>query len=209
MSAASAISNEQTITLSGSTEVVTQFFEYSVNSILYQRGIYPPETFRRVSQYGLAMMVTTDEGVSGYIHSIMAQLKTWLLHGAVQKLILVIKSIESGETLERWAFDVSSPVTVDKANKAIMTKKSDSEITKEIQAIIRQITASVTFLPLLNEPCCFDLLVYADKAAQVPVTWDDSDPCLILGGERVALRSFNTTIHNIGTSVSYRLDEGI
>ena len=37
------------------------------------------------------------------------------------------------------------------------------EITGEIQAIIRQITASVTFLPLLNEPCAFDLLFYTDK----------------------------------------------
>ena len=37
--------------------------------------------------------------------------------------------------------------------------KSQKEITSEIQAIIRQITASVTFLPLLTEPCAFDLLV--------------------------------------------------
>ena len=31
--------------------------------------------------------------------------------------------------------------------------KSDKEIMTEIQAIIRQITASVTFLPLLNDAC--------------------------------------------------------
>lgn len=43
-------------------------------------------------------------------------------------------------------------------------------------AIIRQITASVTFLPLIEEACSFDLLVYADKHAEVPKTWEDSDP---------------------------------
>ena len=32
-------------------------------------------------------------------------------------------------------------------------EKSQQEVTNEIQAIIRQITASVTFLPLINEPC--------------------------------------------------------
>lgn len=37
-------------------------------------------------------------------------------------------------------------------------EKSDKEITSEIQAIIRQITASVTFLPLLNDAC--ELLTY-------------------------------------------------
>ena len=68
------------------------------------------------------------------------------------------------------------------------------EVTQEIQAIIRQITASVTFLPLLNEPCCFDLLVYADKQATVPVTWEDSDPCFIANSEQVRLRSFNTLV---------------
>jgi 3-deoxy-D-arabino-heptulosonate 7-phosphate (DAHP) synthase len=30
----------------------------------------------------------------------------WLNNGTVQKLILVIKGTESGETLERWVFDV-------------------------------------------------------------------------------------------------------
>lgn len=43
-------------------------------------------------------------------------------------------------------------------------------------AIIRQITASVTFLPLIDEPCSFDLLVYADEDVDVPRTWEDSDP---------------------------------
>ena len=42
----------------------------------------------------------------------------------------------------------------------ITSTKTQKEITQEIQAIQRQITASVTFLPLLNEPCSFDLLVY-------------------------------------------------
>ena len=30
------------ITLKGSVDIVTEFFAYSINSILYQRGIYPP-----------------------------------------------------------------------------------------------------------------------------------------------------------------------
>jgi len=59
---------------------------------------------------------------------------------------------------------------------------------------MRQITASVTFLPLLNEACCFDLLVYADLAATVPVEWEDSDPCYISNSEEVKFRSFTTKV---------------
>ena len=62
------------ITLRGSTDIVTEFFNYSVNNILYQRGVYPPESFKRVSQYGLSMMITTDEGLLSYLSNILRQL---------------------------------------------------------------------------------------------------------------------------------------
>jgi mitotic spindle assembly checkpoint protein MAD2 len=64
----------------------------------------------------------------------------------------------------------------------------------EIQALIRQITASVTFLPLLDEPCAFDLLVYADTKAALPTTWEESDPRYIGNSEEVRLRSFTTKV---------------
>ncbi len=43
--------------------------------------------------------------------------------------------------------------------------KSTKDIQSEIQAVLRQITASVTFLPILQEPCTFDLLVYVPVLA--------------------------------------------
>ena len=56
-----AQSTSTEITLRGSTEIVTEFFGYGINSILYQRGIYPPESFTRVQKYGLPMQVTSDD----------------------------------------------------------------------------------------------------------------------------------------------------
>lgn len=73
-------------------------------------------------------------------------------------------------------------------------KKTVKEVHDEIQAIIRQITASVTFLPLLNEPCSFDLLVYTNKKAVVPQKWVDSDPRYIMNSQEVKLRSFTTSV---------------
>jgi mitotic spindle assembly checkpoint protein MAD2 len=83
--------------------------------------------------------------------------------------------------------------------------KPAKEIQGEIQAIIRQITASVTFLPLLEEPCTFDLLVYADEAAAVPKAWEESDPRYVASGStEVRLRSFTTTIHAVSATVVYK-----
>ena len=74
---AAATATDNAVTLKGSVATVAEFFEYSVNNILYQREIYPPESFRRVAKYGLAMFVTTDDGLAGYLSNVLVQ-----LHGA-------------------------------------------------------------------------------------------------------------------------------
>eukprot|EP01040_Poterioochromonas_malhamensis_P001135 gene1135-1204_t len=202
---ASKVETSNTISLKGSVDIVTEFFLYSINNILYQRSIYPPESFRPVKQYGLTMMFTTDEQLNAYLNNIVKQLEVWLMEGTVQKLVLVVKGIETKETLERWVFEC----TCTSKDKSAKSEKPVKEIVSEIQALIRQITASITFLPLLNEPCCFDLLVYTDKenTTNVPQLWEDSDPCYIINAEEVKLRSFNTRIHRVDVAVSYKLDE--
>ena len=71
----SAVASASVINLKGSTDIITEFVNYSVNNILYQRGVYPPESFKRVSQYGLSMMVTTDESLTSYLTAILKQLE--------------------------------------------------------------------------------------------------------------------------------------
>ena len=105
-STATQAANE--ITLRGSTAIVTEFFGYSINSILYQRGIYPPETFSRVQEYGLSMLVTQDKGLQEYLSKILSQVSQWLVGGEVQKLVIVVTGAETGESLERWTFNVET-----------------------------------------------------------------------------------------------------
>ena len=74
----------------------------------------------------------------------------------------------------------------------------------DIQAIIRQITASVTFLPLLIEPYSFDLLVYNNFKAIAPKKWEESDPRYIINIQEVKLRSFSTSVHKVDSLVIYK-----
>jgi hypothetical protein len=60
-----------------------------------QRGIYPPESFARVGKYGLQMLVTSDAGLQKYLQQVLTQLSEWLYAGSVQKLVLVITSLET------------------------------------------------------------------------------------------------------------------
>lgn len=84
-------------------------------------------------------------------------------------------------------------------------EKTEKEIQEEIQSLFRQITASVTFLPMLDGRCTFNVLVYADADSEVPMEWGDSDAREIDGGEKVTLRSWGTSNHKVDTLVSYRL----
>ena len=203
-SSAQSVKNE--ITLKGSVEIVTEFFGYCINSILYQRGIYPPESFASVAKYGLSVLVTTDEGLKAYLVQVLKQLADWLSRGEVQKLVLVVAGVETKSVLERWTFNIDT----DRAalGPAVVKAKSHKDIQTEIQAIIRQITASVTFLPLLEEPCTFDMLVYANSECSVPTAWEESDPRYIANSAEVRLRSFTTSIHKVAPSVSYKAADG-
>ncbi|XP_067672139.1 mitotic spindle assembly checkpoint protein MAD2A-like [Haliotis asinina] len=192
---------QNAITLKGSTEIVTEFFEYGINSILYQRGIYPPESFTRVQNYGLTLLVTTDDDLKKYLTEVIGQIRDWLLGMTVQKLVLVIKSVYTNEVLERWQFDVECDKTVTADTKK---DKSDRAIKEEIRSVIRQITASVTFLPLLESACVFDILVYTDKDMDVPEAWGESGPHFVVNSEEVRLRSFSTSIHKVDAMVAYK-----
>ena len=84
----------KSITLKGSTQIVTSFFAHAVNrcailqgafithrsegqvcrSILYQRGIYPPESFKQQKAFGITVMVSTDPGLSKYLTTVLQQM---------------------------------------------------------------------------------------------------------------------------------------
>jgi len=213
------------LSLKGSAKYVAEFFNYSINTILFQRGVYPAEDFTAVKKYGLTMLVSSDDQVKAYIKKIMSQLDKWMIGGKISKLVVVITSKDTGEHVERWQFDVqifskpskkssSSKKAADKENAsptdappAPTAEKTETEIQAEIQSIFRQITASVTFLPQLDGDCTFNVLVYADADSEVPMEWGDSDAKDIENGEKVQLRSFSTNNHRVDTLVSYRVGE--
>ena len=126
----------------------------------------------------------------------------------LQKIVLVVTGVATGETLERWSFDIESDkettmngcgpssiaaaafkcigrlacamisqagLVASVACRPVKHYKEGKEITKEIQALLRQITASVAFLPILDEDCAFDLLLYTDKDQALGTEWEESE----------------------------------
>jgi len=197
------------VTLKGSAQIVSEFFNFGINSILYQRGIYPAESFTRKQQYGLTLLVSTDDGVNEYLKNVLTQIQEWLEQGKVKKLVVALFNVETKETLERWEFKIEVETTLDENGERKPVESSDKDekkIKQEIRDVIRQITASVTFLPLLDCRTAFDVLIHSEKDTEVPQTWGESDNCFISNSEEVKLRSFSTNIHKVDTAVSYKAD---
>ena len=218
----------QTLALKGSSKMVSEFFEYSINTILYQRGVYAAEDFKVVKKYGLNMLVTIDDDVRRYVRRIMQQLHRWMGAGKVNKLVVCIVAKETAEVVERWQFDVdvlppsshqpgasADPVgeAADKSSGSGgsgQQLRDEAEVQKEIQSLIRQITASVTFLPELRGRVTFNVLVYTDLSGSdpAPENWIDSDARDVKGdAERVQLRTFSTGAHRVGVQVAYSMDD--
>lgn len=80
-------------------------------------------------------------------------------------------------------------------------EKSPKLIQDEIRSVIRRITATVTFLPLLEVSCSTDL--YKDMV--VPEKWKGLGPQFITNSEEVCLHSSATTIHKENSMVAYKI----
>ncbi|MFS7949317.1 putative mitotic spindle checkpoint protein Mad2 [Helianthus anomalus] len=94
------------------------------NNILYNRGVYPEESFGKVKKYGLPLLLSQDEG------------NGWKLGtGNLQRIVLVIMSKATNEVLERWNFSIETDKEV--VEKGVSREKSDKEIMREIQAIMK------------------------------------------------------------------------
>ncbi|ODM90508.1 Mitotic spindle assembly checkpoint protein MAD2A [Orchesella cincta] len=200
------------ITLQGSAQMVMEFFKYAVNSILYQRGVYAPETFERTQQYGITLFVTKDKDILQYFDNILPHLEGWLSRGELRGVSLLILSAITGENLEKWDFDIQTVNPADgdttiTGRQKEYGKKELAEIQKGIRNVMRQVTATVTFLPLLDARCAFDLQISLAKKAEVADGWlDQQSLAMIDNPEQVQLRSFSTSIHRVNASVTYKAD---
>ncbi|TXG64013.1 hypothetical protein EZV62_011007 [Acer yangbiense] len=192
------------------SELVEKLIKY-INLVWWCRaGIHLEESFAKVKKYGLPMLLTQDEGVKSFIANLTAQLTEWREFGKL--VVLVIMSKATGEVIERWNFSIETDSEV--VEKGVSREKSDKEIMREIQAIMRQIALSITHLPCLDDSCKLlnPVVFFAEVVVlyiAVPFTWIESDPKLIANPQMVKLHLFDTKIHKVDsdTLVSYKNDE--
>lgn len=115
---------------SSNTVLIRSVFPFVIiGRILYQRGIYPPENFNRVTKYGLSMVTARDESLVAYLHNMIRQVQcysppsflliVWLESNDLRSLIICIYGIDSQRVLERWSFVVETDREVAESNGSL------------------------------------------------------------------------------------------
>lgn len=92
------------------------------------------------------------------VTSIALLITEWLTEGKIKKLVLALCDVNSKEPLECWEFRILAEETPTGEIKQQGTKPL-KDIQQEIRNVLRQITACVTFLPLLDCVCMY-LITY-------------------------------------------------
>ncbi|KAL5244169.1 hypothetical protein ACI65C_011579 [Semiaphis heraclei] len=197
--------SQNAITLKGSAKLVMDYLNFGINSILFQRGIYPPESFKTEEHFGLSILVSTDSKIQQFLQPVLNQMKDWLLEQKIQKMSMVISNVNTKEVMERWDFKLQYEGTGD-SNPDSVGNKELTTIQKEIRDVLRQICSTVSFLPLLDCPCAFDLQIYTKPDVDVPQEWSETAPSYIANSQELQLRSFSTSLHKMDTIVSYKAD---
>lgn len=124
---------------------------------------------------------------------------------------MVITNVHNKEVLECWDFKIDSeavdqnadPNTIDPNNPT--SSKELKKIQSEIAAVLRQVAATVSYLPLLECVCSFDLLIHTLKDVSVPENWNETENVSIKNSQSVNLKSFSTGLQKVDTVVFYKM----
>ncbi|KAI9667510.1 MAG: hypothetical protein M1821_000326 [Bathelium mastoideum] len=94
-------------TFAGLVATFVEFLTVAIHTILYERAIYPAETFLSARKYQYAVRQNRHPRVCGWIQDAVSAVEAELLKGTVARVALVIFSASS-QPLERFLFDLSN-----------------------------------------------------------------------------------------------------
>lgn len=178
-----------------------EYLSYAINSILYLRGVYPANSFRAVEHKatGLSLMVSADDGVTGYLGAILSQIATWLAQGTLQAVSLVIfpeaeppaaggAPPAAGDVIERWTFQFRPG---HRHGHAAASGAAARSAPGQLCDALRHLTASAGMLPARASVSTFEVITYNAADSAPPRSWEVSDPMELEGADELPLRPFD------------------
>ncbi|XP_055329488.1 mitotic spindle assembly checkpoint protein MAD2A-like [Paramacrobiotus metropolitanus] len=177
-------------------DIVAEYLEYAIQHILCTRMVYPKSSFMEVHKFSMSLEVLKDPHLKVYVDRNIKKARDLLASGHLQRCVLVIAKISTGEVVERWQF------SMDDSNSGMVTDLPNlhNKITQSLKQV------GVCFLPPLDADCSFKILLYTDKSAKsLGESLTNIHPHLILhgSGDSLEMRSVDFPRWRLHTAVSY------
>eukprot|EP01116_Phalansterium_solitarium_P005235 TRINITY_DN16691_c0_g1_i1.p1 TRINITY_DN16691_c0_g1~~TRINITY_DN16691_c0_g1_i1.p1 ORF type:complete len:245 (+),score=68.78 TRINITY_DN16691_c0_g1_i1:121-855(+) len=158
--------NSEVLSFKEMIDVLCEFFEVVVHSILFVRDLYPKAVFERRRKYNLPVMMSRSPELNEYIVEVVASLRPWLEKSLIERFGVVIAD-KLGEPLERFMIECA-PARATGPRAATLA---------DIEAGLRGCLLRLNAADALFEPnppgCQFSIVAYTrgqQEAAQ-SVSW--------------------------------------
>lgn len=160
----------------------TDFLVVAIHTILYERGLYPQETFLLTRAYNFPVRQNRHPLVCKWVTDAVAAIQAQLLKGAVRRVVFVIYS-DQQEVLERFLFDVSAFPSVpekerftefegtlaEEGDDGTHLKISIVDVEEQLRATVRKLAYCGSKLGLLPEDCTYTMAVELKQDADPPI----------------------------------------
>lgn len=159
----------------------SDFLVVAFHTILFERSLYPQETFLLTRAYNFPVRQNRHPLVCQWIIDAVTAIQAQLLKGAVRRVVFVIYS-QQQEVLERFLFDVSGFPSVPEKERFTefegafiegpegpQLKVNKVDVEEQLRATVRKLAYCGSKLGELPDGCTYTIAVELKKEAEVPI----------------------------------------
>lgn len=158
------------------------FLTVAIHTILYERHIYPLDTFITAKKWNYPVRQSRHPKVCKWINDAVAAVQEELLKGTVDRVAVVIYS-QYSQPLERFMFDLSKfPVIAKEDFHTPIERQSPSgqqkptpaqpaavDLEEQFRAVMAKLTVCDTMLKPIPQGCTFTVAIELKDAADPPI----------------------------------------
>ncbi|KAI9782755.1 MAG: hypothetical protein M1835_003947 [Candelina submexicana] len=179
----------------------SDFLTVAIHTILYERNIYPRESFLSARKYNYPVRQNRHPKVCKWITDAVAAVETEILKGTVSRIAVVIYSPQC-DPLERFMFDISTFPTIPPGEAlTLFERASDDQISEEqsapsvpeidldeqFRAVMSRLAVCGSTLGPIPEDCSFTVCIELKEKSEPPIghpqPWIPAQPSLQPVGE--------------------------
>ncbi|KAK6175285.1 hypothetical protein SNE40_013779 [Patella caerulea] len=142
-----------------SADILSEFVEVAIHSILYNRGLYPQGVFQRRKKYSVPVQMCLHPDVTSYICNIVESIKVLLEEGEIEKIVVVILT-RHHKPIERFVFEI--------ATSSVGSNTSDQyllEMEGSLRSFLLKLTVCDAMLQSLPEDCTWSVHIHTRESA--------------------------------------------